>query len=430
MLRERERSLEGELRDLKAKEQPLRQQVEEKIKQNNRARDKARAAENRLRTTAQACRTDVRAFSGAQRDVEAGIAKNLPDALESIRARLQEAETTVAENEAGAREHDRTMQGKVLMSDKQGYHKKILKDNIDYRALNRHGCPPRELKEKKKEVADVEKEISKTDSENVRGKIEDIEEERLGKTQTRAELKGRLHGLKGQIRGYEAKLNTDTYRNIEEKHRRKMIEHRTTEMAVTDLDKYWTALDKALLRFHTMKIADINKIIRELWAMTYSGEDIDMIEIVSGDDEDSGKAKRSYNYRVVMRKNDATLDMKGRCSAGQRVLASVVIRLALAETFCVSCGILALDEPTTNLDHNNKVGLAHALAKIISSRSKQANFQLITITHDEEFVQTMRTELGTQGGFSMPEFYWRISREEVSRGKFYSRIDRLDWEDM
>lgn len=36
--------------------------------------------------------------------------------------------------------------------------------------------------------------------------------------------------------------------------------------------------------------------------------------------------------------------------------ASVVIRLALAETFCVSCGILALDEPTTNLDHRNKVG--------------------------------------------------------------------------
>lgn len=30
-----------------------------------------------------------------------------------------------------------------------------------------------------------------------------------------------------------------------------------------------------------------------------------------------------------------------------------------------------------------KVGLAHALAKIISSRSKQSNFQLITITHDE-----------------------------------------------
>lgn len=30
-----------------------------------------------------------------------------------------------------------------------------------------------------------------------------------------------------------------------------------------------------------------------------------------------------------------------------------------------------------------KVGLAHALAKIISNRSKQTNFQLVTITHDE-----------------------------------------------
>lgn len=53
---------------------------------------------------------------------------------------------------------------------------------------------------------------------------------------------------------------------------------------------------QALLRFHTMKIADINKIIRELWAMTYSGEDIDMIEIVSGDQPGAGKAKR---YCVV-----------------------------------------------------------------------------------------------------------------------------------
>ena len=49
---------------------------------------------------------------------------------------------------------------------------------------------------------------------------------------------------KQQIRNFETKLMTDAYKNIEEKHRRKMIEHRTTEMAVTDLDKYWTALDK------------------------------------------------------------------------------------------------------------------------------------------------------------------------------------------
>ena len=66
--------------------------------------------------------------------------------------------------------------------------------------------------------------------------------------------------------------------------------------------------------------------------------------------------------------DDTELEMKGRCSAGQRVLSSLLIRLALAETFCSNCGILALDEPTTNLDAENIEGLAEALDEIIDSR--------------------------------------------------------------
>ena len=57
------------------------------------------------------------------------------------------------------------------------------------------------------------------------------------------------------------------------------------------------------------------------------------------------------------------MEMRGRCSAGQKVLACLVVRMALAETFCVNCGLLALDEPTTNLDVANKKGLARALGE-------------------------------------------------------------------
>lgn len=89
-----------------------------------------------------------------------------------------------------------------------------------------------------------------------------------------------------------------------------------------------------------------------------------------------------------MLKNRVELDMKGRCSAGQKVggdtaatharhstnallmlhlrwqvLACLVIRMALAESFCASCGVLALDEPTTNLDEDNKEGFAQALSE-------------------------------------------------------------------
>ena len=68
-----------------------------------------------------------------------------------------------------------------------------------------------------------------------------------------------------------------------------------------------------------------------------------------------------------------------------QVLACLIIRLALAETFCLNCGILALDEPTTNLDAENSASLAEALRNIMMTRREQENFQLVIITHDERY---------------------------------------------
>ena len=67
-----------------------------------------------------------------------------------------------------------------------------------------------------------------------------------------------------------------------------------------------------------------------------------------------------------------------------QVLACLIIRLALAETFCLNCGTLALDEPTTNLDADNSQSLAEALRSIMEARRAQENFQLIVITHHEK----------------------------------------------
>ena len=64
--------------------------------------------------------------------------------------------------------------------------------------------------------------------------------------------------------------------------------------------------------------------------------------------------------------------MRQHSSAGQRVLAALLIRLALAETFCDNCGIITLDEPTTNLDKDNIESLAHALSAFIKSRHGQS----------------------------------------------------------
>ena len=72
-----------------------------------------------------------------------------------------------------------------------------------------------------------------------------------------------------------------------------------------------------------------------------------------------------FNYwsQVVMIKDQVEMDMRGRCSAGQKMLASIIIRLALSDSFGQHCGILALDEPTNALDTENIDALAMSLAE-------------------------------------------------------------------
>ena len=83
------------------------------------------------------------------------------------------------------------------------------------------------------------------------------------------------------------------------------------------------------------------------------------------------------------------LDMRGRCSAGQKVLASIIIRIALAEAFSAKCGIISLDEPTTNLDAPNIEALAECLAQLAERMSQNKTFQLIVITHDQPFMDKL-----------------------------------------
>lgn len=60
-----------------------------------------------------------------------------------------------------------------------------------------------------------------------------------------------------------------------------------------------------------------------------------------------------------------------------------------AWAFCLPLGGLCASSHSTNLDRENIESLAHALVEIIKSRSQQRNFQLLVITHDEDFVELL-----------------------------------------
>ncbi|KAF8476550.1 P-loop containing nucleoside triphosphate hydrolase protein [Russula ochroleuca] len=227
------------------------------------------------------------------------------------------------------------------------------------------------------------------------------EKDRENEMQQRsAHLGGELTSLRAQLQRLETDLVE--YKNINRQYTDQLVKVKMSDMANNDLEKYGKALDNAIMKYHSLKMEEVNDTMRHLWNKTYQGTDIDGIRIRY--DSEGGVTKRSYNYRVVMTKDQVEMDMRGRCSAGQKMLASIIIRLALSDSFGQNCGILALDEPTNALDVENIDALAASLVDIINERKNHANFQLIIITHDENFLRKL-------GQSNVMEYYWRVSRD-------------------
>lgn len=86
----------------------------------------------------------------------------------------------------------------------------------------------------------------------------------------------------------------------------------------------------------------------------------------------------------------------------------------MAPVFHFRFGILALDEPTTNLDEENVRSLCSALGEIVQERMAQKNFMFIIITHDREFIESL-------GNIDKVSHFYEVSRNDDGK----SRIKRV-----
>ncbi|PIK57783.1 putative DNA repair protein [Apostichopus japonicus] len=331
------------------------------------------------------------------------LSSGKPDMLRTMASNLEElrGKTSKAEEEESKLKQLIDQLTKDIV--KEEIQERDLYDNIQLRKKQA------EIKEVDAKLAELQQQRGGLDSTGLLREKHKLNSELSKLFKEKNQAGGRESILKEEVRKVEAEVNSEKYRTAKDKFNNVMIKLKTVEVANKDLDKYSKALDTAIMRYHKMKMEEINKVIKEYWRMTYKGNDIDYIEIQSeADSSSSVTTRKSYNYRVVMVKGDTEMDMRGRCSAGQKVLASLIVRLALAETFCLTCGILALDEPTTNLDRVNIEGLAYALVDIIKSRENQRNFQLIIITHDEDFVELL-------GRSDYADYFYRVSKNNEAK---------------
>lgn len=381
------RTLESEIETLRSSLKGLKQDMEYAEEEFVTVRAENGMALREANAVLSKRKMDIHRWNDCLSDIEAFNRSGKEQELENLLTSLKTIEADIESQTTDLRAHEKEQQ--TASDSQKDMESKIrnLRDNQRFR-----------IQERKLQV-------NARSSRHVQDEISALERRAGGDpSQKEAELTAQINSKNAMRSATLGKRQVFTERYKEKKKdlvdaeeqgsRRKFDECRirkqTMELASSDLEKYHRALDQALMAFHTLKMNSINRTIKDLWQQTYRGTDIDEIEINSdhGDPRSvaGGALKRTFNYRVQMRQGQATLDMRGRCSAGQKVLACLVIRLALAESFCTDCGILALDEPTTNLDRENIESLAAALKTIIESRRKQRNFQLVLITHDQEFI--------------------------------------------
>lgn len=216
-----------------------------------------------------------------------------------------------------------------------------------------------------------------------------------------AKIEGQVKSLKDNIQELTKELDnckTDPIKT----YRDRVIEIKLEEMVIQDMRRLTECMSAAICKYHREQLLSLNLRLRDMWRSIYKGNDIDYIQIESGETQLTA-TRRQYSYCLVQKKGDVMMPMRGKCSAGQKVLACLLVRIVLAEHFSVDCGIFALDEPTTNLDRENIRSLSQAIARLINSRRGQKNFQFLIITHDEEFLDALR-EVD-----AVKEFY-RVSR--------------------
>ncbi|KAF0424542.1 P-loop containing nucleoside triphosphate hydrolase protein [Gigaspora margarita] len=346
-------------------------------------------------------------FFSLDREIEEFTNGKVKERLANCNDQIEKLEQQIATKTIASDNFAKQLQNMDKQASDAREIQRSIDENLKYRRLQR-------------ELSDLDDEINKLNllkqrqgSSNYKIRLDELQKTQETVLADSARYTGELKQLEEAVRRGHNELDTE-YKDINDRYADQFIVVKTSELGIKDLEVYGKALDNAIMRFHTMNMEKINKIIAELWVNTYVGEDIDRIEIRS--EEETTRANRSYNYRVVMIKKGRAIDMRGRCSAGQKMLASIIIRLALAETFCINCGVFVLDEPTTNLDEGNIEHLAHGLRGILDSRRGQSNFQLIVITHDVNFSRMIG------------EAQYSDKFIKVSKKNGYSAVKEKDWQ--
>lgn len=380
--------LETEIVETKSEIKPMEGKLQEltRNKETSKAEDKRKREEmtsrlNRFKNTF----SDI---TSLQRSIREFIEKGIDEKISQMDALISEYQQNLRNcSDKKAELTKKITDHRDQLINRKSYHRE-LQDNV-------------RLREKRREIEQLSKKLKTSENKLGEYNITTVARKKLELSKKLSEYDQKESRIKGQkeeqesfIKELKKELAIPKYANAVTNYKSLFLDYKILQKTIEDLGDFAKAVDWGMLQYHKQQMVSINQNIRDLWQSVYRGNDIDYIAIQTEMDTRSrADNRRTYNYRLVQVKNSVEIEMRGRCSAGQKVLASLIIRIALADTFSTKCGILALDEPTTNLDKDNVTSLCSALCDLINRKRAQKNFQLLIITHDQEFLSTLCREI-------------------------------------
>ena len=81
----------------------------------------------------------------------------------------------------------------------------------------------------------------------------------------------RLATLEQQLTELAQELDQEHLKNAHQRYLKHFIQQTVEEIASQDLERFYKVLDQTMMTYHTQKMNQLNRIIRDLWRTTYRG---------------------------------------------------------------------------------------------------------------------------------------------------------------
>lgn len=190
----------------------------------------------------------------------------------------QNGDKKLAEVESEAKEISRQITG--LENDVQSIGNEIskLSDQISQAQSRQKNIAENiRYRQSQTEISRIEAEIATHDLQEAHrakrqfdSKWAAYEKERSDKHGKHQQLVGEISQMKESLRRMTAQMKND-YANVQAEYAECKLKTAASSAANGDLEKYGKALDNAIMKYHTLKMEEINDNIQYLWNKTYQG---------------------------------------------------------------------------------------------------------------------------------------------------------------